>query len=89
MEYNEKLKKSNYMSLEYFLGFVIAFSLWGYHLFNTGLISQDIAKKCILKINKDDFKIYGLENSYFNLKRVNIEIKIFIKGLCRSSVEKF
>jgi hypothetical protein len=46
MENDKKLEK-HLMSLEYLIGFVLAFSLWGYHLVNTGLISQDIATKCI------------------------------------------
>jgi hypothetical protein len=41
------LKKENkWITFEYFMGFIVAFSLWGYHLVNTGIISQKIAKKC-------------------------------------------
>ncbi len=46
MENDQKLKR-HLISLEYLIGFVLAFSLWGYHLVNTGFISQDIAIKCI------------------------------------------
>jgi hypothetical protein len=38
-------KQNKVRSLEYFFGIIIAFTLWGYHLINTGFISQEIAQK--------------------------------------------
>jgi hypothetical protein len=41
------IKNENKMiSLEYFIGILLAFSLWGYQLINAGIISQDLFKKC-------------------------------------------
>lgn len=39
-------KENKFISLEYFLGIIIAFTLWGYHLFQTGVISQNYYSKC-------------------------------------------
>lgn len=33
--------------LEYFIGAILAFSLWIYHLINAGIISHKIATECI------------------------------------------
>lgn len=69
------LKKENkWIIIEYTCGFILAFSLWGYHLINTGIISQNIAKKCIIyfKLIQDDFQLSGLTDSYFGTKRVLI-----------------
>lgn len=35
-----------FIDIEYFIGFALAFSLWGYYLVQTAIISQDIAKDC-------------------------------------------
>lgn len=56
MEISEKIlglnKRNKMISLEYLIGIVLAFSLWGYHLINTAIISQSIAKKSkIIKFN--------------------------------------
>lgn len=40
--------KTKRLALEYLVGIILAFSLWGYHLIKTALISQDIASKCII-----------------------------------------
>jgi hypothetical protein len=37
---------NKYISLEYLIGIILAFSLWGFHLFKTAVISQEIANKC-------------------------------------------
>ena len=40
-------KENKIISLEYFLGIIVSFSLWGYHLIQTGIISQEYFSKCI------------------------------------------
>jgi short subunit fatty acids transporter len=42
--------KTKRLSLEYLIGIILAFSLWGYHLIKTAVISQDIASKRKKKI---------------------------------------
>jgi len=39
-------EKIRFIDLEYFLGFILAFTLWGYYLIQTANISQYIAKDC-------------------------------------------
>ena len=34
-----------WINYEYIIGFVLAFGLWGYHLINIAMISQNIAGK--------------------------------------------
>ena len=52
MELSEKILgvkntiNNKYISLEYLIGIILAFSLWGFHLFKTAVISQEIASKC-------------------------------------------
>lgn len=39
-------KNIKFIDVEYFIGFALAFSLWGFYLIQTAIISQDIAKDC-------------------------------------------
>lgn len=39
-------KKLRFIDIEYFLGFALAFSSWGYYLIQTAIISQGIAQDC-------------------------------------------
>ncbi len=41
-------KKFRFIDIEYIVGFILAISLWGYYLIQTGIISQDIANDCII-----------------------------------------
>lgn len=43
-------KDLKFIDIEYFIGFILAISLWGYHLFQTAIISQEIAKDCNIKL---------------------------------------
>jgi hypothetical protein len=48
-------KENKIISLEYFLGIIIAVTLWGYHLIQTGIISQEYFQKCIHDYNCVNF----------------------------------
>jgi hypothetical protein len=39
-------KNIRFIDVEYLIGFALAFSLWGYYLIQTAIISNDIAKDC-------------------------------------------
>jgi hypothetical protein len=43
-------KENKFISIEYFFGIVISFTLWGYHLVQTAIISQEYYHKCMFKI---------------------------------------
>ena len=47
MENNHTNEKTNHICLEYFLGIILAFGLWAYHLINAAIISQNLAIECI------------------------------------------
>ena len=52
------LKKENkFISLEYFLGIVISFILWGYNLVRAGMISQEYYTKCKIYFKNFQMKI--------------------------------
>jgi len=48
MEKFSKVFLNNFraIDIEYLFGFIVAFSLWGYYLYQTAVISQEIAKDC-------------------------------------------
>lgn len=46
-------KENKIISIEYFLGIIISFTLWSYYLIQTGIISQEYYHKC-----KRNMRIY-------------------------------
>ncbi len=59
----------NLLSYEYAIGFIFAFTQWGYNLYRTASISHEVAGKS-KNIKIDNYNFDGLQDSLFGFKRV-------------------